>query len=284
MKINLITPHGYCFGVKKAIDIAKNVANDSNVEKPIYLLGNIIHNAHVIEEIKELGIKVIESKKTRYDMLDEIESGTVIFSAHGVSPRVYEKALNKKLNIVDATCPNVKLVHNRIIKNMNEGNNILYIGTKNHPECEGVLEIDSNIKLIESIDDLKDLDKNKKYYITCQTTLSLLDLKELFSYIDDNFTNKILDNKICLATLERQESLLKSDSDMAIVVGDKSSSNSKKLQMVFEKKYHKPSILIESVKDLIGYDFSNINSISLTSGASTPEYILTEVYDYLIKL
>lgn len=284
MKINLINPHGYCFGVKKAIEKAENASKNANLKKPIYMLGNIIHNKNVIEDIKKLGIKVIESSKTRYEMLDEIESGTVIFSAHGVSPRVYDKALKKNLDIIDATCPNVKMIHDRIIKNLGDGKKILYVGTKKHPECEGVLEIDSKIILIESINDLINLDKNESYYITCQTTLSTLDLKEIFDYIKSNFKSIILDNKICNATLKRQEALLNSDADMTIVVGDKSSSNSKKLKDIFEKKYNKPSILVESLIDLEGYDFNNINSINLTSGASTPEYALNEIYEYLKEM
>src|SRR5574344_167275 len=111
MKINRIQPQGYCGGVVNALKIVDEALKNSSIPLPIYLLGNIIHNKHVVNEISKKGIIIIENKdKTRLELLDEIPSGSVIFSAHGVSPKVYEKALSKGLNIIDATCPNVLIV------------------------------------------------------------------------------------------------------------------------------------------------------------------------------
>ena len=285
MNINLIDPHGYCYGVKMALDITRQAANDPKTRNPIYLLGSIIHNKIVINDLIQLGIIVIhENGRSRLEMLDDVPCGTVIFSAHGVSDKVYDKAKEKGLNIVDATCPNVKLIHTNITKHLKLRHKILYIGTKNHPECEGVLELSPNITLIEKIDDLKDLNKKEYYYVTCQTTLSSIELKEIFDYIKENFENALLDNKICNATYLRQQALIEKEADMAVVVGDKNSANSQRLKYIFEKKYNKPAILVEKASDLEAHDFTGINSINLTSGASTPEEILEEVYEYLKKL
>ena len=161
MKINKITPQGYCGGVKHALDIVNKAINDKNTKRPIYLLGQIIHNSHVINKIKENGVIVLDDKsKTKLEILDEIENGTVIFSAHGVSPLIYEKAKNKNLNIIDATCSNVLIVHKKILEFINKGYSIVYIGTKNHPECEGVLGISNSIYFVTNIDDINNLSIN----------------------------------------------------------------------------------------------------------------------------
>ena len=154
MIINKIEPQGFCGGVKNAIDIAKKAINDENNIKPIYLLGSLIHNEHVMKSLEDLGLILIDDKnKTRLELLDKIDSGSVIFSAHGVSDKVYLKAKEKNLNIIDATCPFVKIVHNNIKKYLNLGYDIIYIGTKGHPECEGVLGISDQIKLITNKQD-----------------------------------------------------------------------------------------------------------------------------------
>ena len=167
MIINKIEPQGFCNGVKYALRLVEKAINDPNIEKPIYLLGNLIHNHYAIEDLKAKGVKVINNKPTRLEMLDEINEGTVIFSAHGVSPLVYEKAKNKGLSYIDATCPNVLIIHSRIKSYLEKGYSIIYIGTKKHPECEGVLDINSSINLVTTSSDIDYLDISNKYiYIT----------------------------------------------------------------------------------------------------------------------
>ncbi|MDE7161221.1 MAG: hypothetical protein K2N65_00515, partial [Anaeroplasmataceae bacterium] len=152
MIINKITPQGYCSGVKNALSIAYEVLASASYPRPIYLLGSIIHNQHVIEDLEKKGAILVEEKGTsRSDLIDKIEKGTVIFSAHGVAPIVYEKAKKKGLTIVDTTCGNVLLVQKRMKEYLSLGYTCSYIGTKGHPECEGVLGISSDILLLESI-------------------------------------------------------------------------------------------------------------------------------------
>lgn len=280
MKILKIEPQGYCGGVKNAIEIATKALNDPNTKRPIYMLGNIIHNKYVVKSLEDLGLITINNNKTRYEMLDEIDSGTVIFSAHGVCDKVVLKAQNKGLNIINTTCPNVLLVHNKIKDYLKNGYDVIYIGKENHPETEGVLGINSNIHFIDNIESINNLNIiNDKIYVTNQTTLSIYDLEEYFNLIKEKYSNAIIDNKICQATTKRQKALMNLECDLLIVVGDKTSSNSKRLQSVCQKYSLIKSYLVEDETELDKNWFLNIDTVGITSGASTPDYITNRVIE-----
>ncbi|MDE5867807.1 MAG: 4-hydroxy-3-methylbut-2-enyl diphosphate reductase, partial [Anaeroplasmataceae bacterium] len=277
MKINKISPQGYCGGVSNALHQIESVLNDSSTPKPIYMLGSVIHNAYVISKLQEKGLILIEDKtKKRIELLDEIESGTVIFSAHGVSKAVYQKAQLKNLHIIDTTCPKVAIIAKQMEHHLNSGYTCAYIGMKHHPECEGILGISDSIILIETTKDIKKLPLNKSLYITNQTTLSILDTKEIYDEIKLKFPRAILDNKICNATSVRQEAISNQEKvDLCIIVGDIHSSNAKKLVLA-GKNAKINTILVESVKDLQSIDLTNIESVSISSGASTPNELVDE--------
>lgn len=284
MIINKIIPQGYCNGVKRALEIANKALDDPNTIKPIYLLGHIIHNKHVVKSLEDKGAIIIDDKtKTRLELLDLINEGSVIFSAHGVSPLVFEKAKNKGLNIIDTTCPNVLIVHKRIKEYLNKNYDCIYIGTKNHPECEGVLGIDNNIKFISNIMDIENLNvKNDNIYVTNQTTLSKFDMQDIIYKLLNKYPKAIIDDKICNATTVRQEAMANQKIvDLCIVVGDKSSSNTKKLAKVSEEIVGIKTILCEDLNTLDKNELKNVNSISISSGASTPDYIVNEIIEYL---
>ena len=283
MIINKIEPQGFCGGVKNAIEIAKE--SIKNNPKPIYLLGSLIHNEHVMKSLEDLGLILIDDKnKTRLELLDNINSGSVIFSAHGVSDDVYKKAKDKNLNIIDATCPFVKIVHNNINKYLNDGYDIIYIGTKGHPECEGVIGISDKIVLISDINDAKNYhNDNKKIYLSTQTTLSLYDVNEIINILKEKNNNIIIDNKICNATTVRQNAIYNAKkTDLFIVVGDQKSSNTKKLYNIAKEKFN--AIMINDKNDLNNDLFKNIKEISITSGASTPSYLVDEIIEYINKI
>lgn len=281
MIVNKLEPQGYCKGVTRAIDMAFDAAN--KYEKPIYMLGRIIHNAHVINKFKDLDIIVLEDKtKTKLELLDTIDKGTIIFSAHGVSPLVYEKAKSKGLNIVDATCPMVLLVHNKIKDYLEKGYSIIYLGTKGHPECEGVLGISDSIIPVWSMEDIIKLPNlNDKVYITNQTTLATDETKEAFDLLKEKYPKAIIDDKICLATTVRQQAVFNQPkADLCIVVGDKLSSNTKKLCEVSLRTNTK-TILIDSLESLDKDILKGVKTINITSGASTPNYVTNEIIEYL---
>lgn len=285
MKINVLSPQGYCGGVKHAIDIVNRVINDPNTIKPIYLLGQIIHNEHVINDIKNKGVIVLEGK-SKLELLDSIDFGTIIFSAHGVAPIIYEKAKEKGLNIVDATCSNVLIVHRKIKEYLNLNYDVIYIGSPNHPESEGVLGISNKIHFISNINEINNLNiKNENIYITNQTTLSMFDIKEYFDLLKEKYPTSIIEDKICRATTVRQEAVAYQEKvDLCIVVGDKKSSNSKKLAKVSTEIAKIKTIFCEDLESLDKKELIGINSVSITSGASTPDHITNEIIEYLKTL
>ncbi len=214
-----------------------------------------------------------------YLEVSAIENGTVIFTAHGTDEKIIEFAKKKKLNVIDTTCKKVNIIKENIKKNILT-HSILYIGVLNHPECDAILSISNDIVLIKNINDLKKLDKTKKYYVTNQTTLSLLKLKEIYEYIENNFNDVIIDNKICLATTQRQQAVLNCEADCIIVIGDKNSSNTKELFNIAATKCD--SYLVACYNEL-NIDFKKYNNIKITSGASTPEYLVDEVIEFIYK-
>ena len=284
MIIRKIEPQGYCNGVKRALNIVNKTLEDKNIKRPIYLLGQIIHNKHVVNEFIKKGVIVIEDKnKTRLELLDEINEGTVIFSAHGVSPLVYKKAKEKGLNIVDATCGYVQVIQKKIENHLNDGYDVIYIGTKKHPEVEGVLGISDKIHFVSSILDIDSLNiKNNNIYCTNQTTLSIFDINDIFSKLKTKYPNIKIDDKICDATTVRQMAMLNQEkADLCIVVGDPQSSNTKKLFNVSNELAKVKTILCEDLNTLDKSELKNIKSVNISSGASTPSYIVDEIIDYL---
>lgn len=285
MKINRLNPSGFCGGVNKALKILDEILLDSTTPKPIYLLGSIIHNSIIIDKYTSNGVILIDDpNKTRLELLDNIDNGTVIISAHGVSPKVYEKCKAKGLNIIDTTCSNVSIIHKRITDKLNNGYTCLYIGNKKHPECEGVLGIDSSIILLSNIDDVDNLNiSNDKLYVTNQTTLSLLEIEDIYNKLKNKYPSIIIDNKICLSTTLRQKSIINQERvDLCIVVGDKSSSNTSKLVKT-GNNININTVLVSDLEDVKKLDLNDLSSISITSGASTPSYLIDEIVDYLKK-
>ncbi len=279
MEINILNPHGFCQGVNRAIDMALKIKNNN---KKIYSLGSLIHNKEMIKKLNEHNIITLNDKISRLEMLDNIDNGIVIITAHGVSPDVLEKAKSKNLEIIDATCPYVTMTHSNIEKYLNDGYDVYYIGTKGHPECIGAIGISNKIKLISSLNDIKNIEFKNKSFIINQTTLSIYDIEEYYNEILKKNPNVVINNTICKATTQRQKAVLEANKvDLTIVVGDKLSSNSKKLYELALKK--NDAILIETIDDILNYDFSNIKSVNITSGASTPEYLTDEIIEFLRK-
>lgn len=283
MKIIRLEPQGYCSGVKNALTMAYQAMENLDLPRPIYLLGSIIHNKTVIEDFKEKGAILLEEKGTsKTELLKKISKGTIIISAHGVSQEIYSLAQQKGLKLIDTTCGNVRWIHKRIQQHLEEGYTCLYIGMKGHPECEGVLGISSSILLIESLEQAKFIKANpEKIYVTNQTTLSLYDTKQIYDYLATAYPNAILDNAICKATTIRQEACYTQERvDLCIVVGDKASSNTKKLALA-SQSVGIPTILVENVTDVQKLSLKQISSISITSGASTPSHVVEEIMTYL---
>ena len=187
MEVIKISPRGYCYGVVDALQIARQVAKDPAHPRPIYILGQIVHNRHAIEELTDLGIMTLDGPD-RASILEQVSSGTVIFTAHGVSPLVKLRARERGLHCIDATCPDVMVTHDLVQDLVTKGYYILYIGKKGHPEPEGVLgEVPGHISLVESETDVDALaltpEQERKIAVSTQTTLSQWDTRRVIEYI-----------------------------------------------------------------------------------------------------
>lgn len=280
MQVKAITPRGYCKGVVRAIEIAKNAQNE---QQPIYILGMIVHNQYIVDALKERDIQTIDIPgQTRLELLDQIQHGTVIVTAHGASDQVFEKAKNKGLNVIDASCLDVIKTHDLIKKKLNEGYDILYIGKKGHPEAEGAISIDEKrVHLITSKNDIQMMDPNKHYVMTNQTTMSLYDVYDLCEYAKTILPHVTIEKETCTATKIRQEAIknMEEDIDIVFIVGDPHSNNTQKLASIASEK--KEVHMIESLDDLNINWLKGKKKAAVSSGASTPTYLTNQVIEFL---
>lgn len=287
MDVIKITPRGYCYGVVDAIQMVKKVAADSDVPRPIYVLGQIVHNRHVVEELEQLGVVTLDGDN-REALLAKVDFGTVIFTAHGVSPAVKVLAKQKGLTVFDATCPDVTKTHDLIRELVAQGYEIVYIGKKGHPEPEGAVGVaPEHVHLVENDADVAALDlKAEKVAVTNQTTLSQWDTRALMEKVRQRYPQAEIHNEICLATQLRQEAVFKMapDADLVIVVGDKRSNNSNRLVQVAQELAGREAHLVDNAQEIDPKWLEGKQKVAVTSGASTPTQITREVIKKLESL
>lgn len=284
MEVIKVSPRGYCYGVVDAMVIARNAALDKNLPRPIYILGMLVHNENVTEAFKEEGIITLDGKN-RKEILEKVDQGTVIFTAHGVSPEIRKLAKEKGLVTIDATCPDVTKTHVIIEEKTKQGYEVIYIGKKGHPEPEGAIGVAPGlVHLVSNTGDIDQLDiKNDKIIITNQTTMSSWDVKDLMEYCLKKFPQAEIHNEICQATQVRQEAVAKQagDADVLIVVGDPKSNNSNRLAQVSEEIAGTKSYRVGDVTEIEIDWIRNAKRVAVTSGASTPTPITKEVIQFL---
>lgn len=284
MQIIQVTPRGYCKGVTRAIALAKKTAQDYP-DTPIYVLGMLVHNTYVMEALKQLHIQPVDDKrKTRLELLDEISHGVVIFTAHGIAPAVKQKAEEKGLICVDASCPDVVKTQEIVQNALSEGFEVLYIGKQHHPEAEAVLQLSSHIHLITDEHSIEELENYPTVFVTNQTTMSIFDIEQLFEVIRQRYPHATFCEEICNATRIRQQAVaeLKDKAiDVLYVVGDAHSNNSNRLATI-AKEAGIPNVhLIDDVHDLEDAQLTGMKTVAITSGASTPTYLTNQVIAYL---
>lgn len=279
-----VTPRGYCYGVVDAIQMVKQVAGNPDVPRPIYILGLIVHNRHIVQDLEKLGVVTLDGEN-RLALLDQVETGTVIFTAHGVSPAVKIKAKQKGLHVVDATCPDVTKTHDLIRELVAQGYQIVYVGRKGHPEPEGAVGVaPEHVHLVETEADVQALNlRPDKVAITNQTTLSKWDTEALMALIKERYPSAEIHNEICLATQLRQEAVAKfaPDADLVLVVGDQRSNNSRKLVQVAESIAGREAHLVDNVTEVKPEWLEGKKRVAVTSGASTPTQLTKQVIKYL---
>jgi 4-hydroxy-3-methylbut-2-enyl diphosphate reductase len=281
MEVVRITPRGYCHGVVEAIRIAKRVGAERGGSEPVTMLGYLVHNEHVTRELQESGVSLVE-ESDRMKGLDQVREGTVIFTAHGISPKVVEAAQARGLNVVDATCSDVTRTHDIVRNLVEQGYHVVYIGKRGHPEPAGVLGIaPEQTTLIETIDEADEVEfpPGTRLAVTCQTTLSVWDTQAIIERLVQRFPDIEVHNEICLATQERQEAavLAAKDVDCVVVVGSRRSSNSLRLVQVVQEKGSKPAYLVDTADEVDPTWFRGMSRIGVTAGASTPTQLTRQV-------
>ena len=286
MKVVKITPRGYCYGVVDAMVIARNAALDKTLPRPIYILGMIVHNKHVTDAFEKDGIITLDGEN-RKEIIERVDSGTVIFTAHGVSPEIREIARRKGLVSIDATCPDVTVTHDLIAEKTAVGYEIIYIGKKGHPEPEGAIGVaPDKVHLVQNLKDIDELQtKSDKILVTNQTTMSQWDVQFIMEKIQEKFPHVEIHKEICLATQVRQEAVAEQagQADLLIVVGDPKSNNSNRLTQVSVEIAGTPSYRISDISELKIEWLMNIDTVAVTAGASTPTPIVKEVMTFLEK-
>ena len=287
MEVIKISPRGYCYGVVDALQIVRKAAKDPTVPRPIYVLGQIIHNRHAIEELTALGVVTLDGPD-RASILEQVEAGTVIFTAHGVSPHVKQRAQERGLNCIDATCPDVTVTHDLVIDLVAKGYYILYVGKKGHPEPEGVMgEIPGHISLVETEADVDALDltteQAAKIAVSTQTTLSMWDTHRVIQRIKTLYPQAEVHVDICRATQTRQEAVAAQTkgADLTVVVGDPRSNNTNRLVQVSQELAGVPAVRIEDLSQLRNEWLKGKKRVAVTAGASTPSQLTREVIRYL---
>jgi 4-hydroxy-3-methylbut-2-enyl diphosphate reductase len=278
-KIFLLKPRGFCAGVVRAIDVVK-IALDL-YGPPVYVRKEIVHNKHVVEELREAGAVFVEE-------LDEVPSGArAIFSAHGVAPAVRTQARERHLDIIDATCPLVTKVHLEAVRFARDGFSIVLIGHKDHDEVIGTLgEVPDRSFLVETVEDVDRLefpDPRRVRYLT-QTTLSLDETRDIIVRLKERFPfiQGPPAQDICYATENRQMAVkaVSEVVDLLLVVGSQNSSNSKRLVEVGDN-FGVRSYLVNDRGDIHQEWLVGVKNVAVTAGASAPEHLVQELIQFL---
>ncbi len=274
MKIEVAEFAGFCFGVKRAMDMAWNELE--NAKGDIYSLGQLIHNTQAVGKYKEKGLKVIDSVEGEL-------SGSVIIRSHGVSLGVYNKLKEKEVNIVDATCPFVKKIQDIVYKSFSEGKEIVIVGNPKHPEVIGINGwCENSAKIVKTTEDIERYSWNKsRYCVVAQTTMNIDQYESIKKMLTDKVEDIEFYNTICLATKERQDAskLLSKKAQAMIVIGGYHSSNTQKLTEICSGNC--PTFHVETKEELDINLISKYSVLGITAGASTPDWIIKEVIEYI---
>ena len=276
MKILIAKDAGYCFGVRDAVDMAYNVSNN---EGSVYMLGDIVHNEKVVSDLNKSGAKIVKS-------LDSVPKGSsVLFRAHGTVNKLWSEAKDKKVNIVDATCPLVHEIHKEVKKLASDGRQIFVIGDHGHDEVVAIADQVKNSIVVSNVEETKTLNKYKKAGIVSQSTQTIENVQEIINILMTKIFDLHFVNTICYPTKRNQEQIkeLAQISDVMIIIGSFTSANSKRLTMLAKKINPKTYQVTES-KDINDSWFNNESIVGISAGASTPDYLIEDVKTKILKI
>jgi 4-hydroxy-3-methylbut-2-enyl diphosphate reductase len=270
MKIILAKSAGYCFGVRDAVNAAYDVSKEHG---EVYMLGDIVHNENVVEDLEKKGVKVVEN-------LEEIpEDKPVLFRAHGTSKDVWKKAEDKKMNIIDATCPLVHDIHREVKELHAEGRKIIIIGDHGHDEVIGIASQVEGAIIIASIEEAQKLRKTKKAGIVSQSTQAIENVQDIINILMTKVVDLRFINTICFPTKRNHQQIkeLSVITDMMLIIGSFTSANSKRLTELSLER-NKNTYQVTNAAEIDSSWFkNNINSVGISAGASTPDWIIESV-------
>ena len=275
MKVFLGIPRGFCAGVVRAIDVVELALQ--KYPHPVYVKHQIVHNPYVVKSLEDKGARTVE------DVEDIPEGSTVVFSAHGSPPEDFQKAEERGLNVIDATCPLVTKVHNEARRYSSDGRRLILVGHRGHQEVKGTMG-QTNMHLVDDREpeNLPEWDDDTPVTVLTQTTLSVDDTSRSIAHIEDRFSNVVVRNDLCYATTNRQAAVkeLSSLVDLVLVIGAQNSSNCNRLREVAEAN-GVTAYLLNGPEELdLGW-LEGVERIGITSGASTPEDLVLSVIDAL---
>ncbi len=269
MKILVAKDAGYCFGVRDAVNLAKKSGDDF---QEVYMLGDIVHNETVVDDLNKRGSKVVES------LNDIPEDKPVLFRAHGTDPETWKKAQKKKLNIIDATCPLVTEIHEEIKELESENRRTIIIGDHNHDEVVGIAAQVKDPIIISCVDEAKELGKMKRAGVVSQSTQMIENVQEILNVLSEKVYDLRFVNTICFPTRRNHDQIKKLSNicDLMIVIGSFTSANSKRLtQLSLER--NKNSFQVTCADDINASWFDGIESVGISAGASTPDNLIEDV-------
>ena len=269
MKILVAKDAGYCFGVRDAVNLAKKSGDDF---QEVYMLGDIVHNETVVDNLNKRGSKVVES------INDIPEDKPVLFRAHGTDPETWKKAQKKKLNIIDATCPLVTEIHEEIKELESENRRTIIIGDHNHDEVVGIAAQVKNPIIISCVDEAKELGKMKRAGVVSQSTQMIENVQEILNVLSEKVYDLRFVNTICFPTRRNHDQIKKLSNicDLMIVIGSFTSANSKRLtQLSLER--NKNSFQVTCADDINASWFDGVESVGISAGASTPDNLIEDV-------
>lgn len=277
-KVKVAKSAGFCFGVKRAIDIVYEEAAKGG---KVYTLGPVIHNEQVVSDLESKGVKVVDN----IESLDAGQDTTVIIRSHGVPEEIINRLKEKNIRIVDATCPFVSKIHHIVKEKYNEGYHIVVIGNAKHPEVEGVCGWCGNsADVIGSVEEAGKYSnyKDKKLCVVSQTTFNYKKFQDIVDILVKKSYDIVVMNTICNATEERQTEAgtIARQSDAMLVIGGKHSSNTQKLFEIC-KRVCPDTYFIQTLDDLDLKKLQSFRSVGITAGASTPNNIIKEVQSYV---
>ena len=268
---------GFCFGVLEAINVCNSLVEEKGRK---YILGMLVHNKQVVEDMQRKGFKLVTEDELLEDMDELKEDDIVVIRAHGTSKTIHQKLKERKVRVFDATCIFVNKIRQEIEIANENGYSILFMGDRNHPEVKGIISFAEDIQIFENFEEAQKIriDLDKTYLLSTQTTLNKKKFEEIKKYFKENYKNVIIFDKICGATAVRQKAVedLAIKVEIMIIVGDTKSSNTKKLYEI-SKKLNDNSYLIENEEQLDLTIFRDKEVVGITAGASTPEETIMNI-------